>query len=117
MFYLTDTDAHPQGYGAAEHNITNAGSQLFAMDGKTGNIVWKRSTNTGPQGLLSTAGNLLFGGDGNGNFIAFNAKTGKPLWHAGLNVNHSNGPSTWMLDGKQYVIVGAGDMLYAFVLQ
>jgi alcohol dehydrogenase (cytochrome c) len=39
------------------------------------------------------------------------------LWHAGLNVNHSNGPSTWMLDGKQYVIVGAGDTLYAFVLQ
>jgi alcohol dehydrogenase (cytochrome c) len=117
MFYLTDTDAHPQGYGAAEHNISTAGSQLVAMDGKTGNVVWKRSTNTGPQGLLSTAGNLLFGGDGNGNFIAYNAKTGKPLWHAGLNVNHSNGPSTWMLDGKQYVIVGAGEMLYAFVLQ
>ena len=117
MFYLTDTDAHPQGYGAAERNVAGMNSTLRALEVKTGNEVWRRSTNTGAQGLLSTAGNLLFGGDGNGNFIAFNAKTGKPLWHAGLNVNHSNGPSTWMLDGKQYVIVGAGDSLYAFVLQ
>jgi alcohol dehydrogenase (cytochrome c) len=117
MFYLTDTDAHPQGYGAVERNVTTVGNALRAIDVKTGNPVWTRSTNTGAQGLLSTAGNLLFGGDGNGNFIAYNAKTGKPLWHAGLNVNHSNGPSTWMLDGRQYVIVGAGDTLYAFVLQ
>jgi acido-empty-quinoprotein group A len=117
MFYLTDTDAHPQGYGAAERNLATTNSELRALDAKTGNLVWKRSTNTGAQGLLSTAGNLLFGGDGNGNFIAFNAKTGKPLWHAGLNVNHSNGPETWTLDGKQYVVVGAGDTLYAFVLQ
>jgi len=117
MFYLTDTDAHPQGYGAAERNVANLNSSLRAFDVKTGNPVWTRATNTGSQGLLSTAGNLLFGGDGNGNFIAFNAKTGKPLWRAGLNVNHGNGPSTWMLDGKQYVIVGAGDTLYAFVLQ
>jgi alcohol dehydrogenase (cytochrome c) len=117
MFYLTDTDDHPQGYGAAERNAGNAGSLLRAMDAKTGKTIWKRPTNVGAQGLLSTAGNLLFGGDGNGNFIAFNARTGRPLWHAGLNVNHSNGPSTWTLDGKQYVIVGAGDTLYAFVLQ
>jgi len=117
LFYLTDTDDHPQGYGAAERNIGSSGDFLRALDAKTGSLVWKRATSTGAQGLLSTAGNLLFGGDGNGNFIAFDAKTGKPLWHAGLNVNHSNGPSTWMLDGKQYVIVGAGDTLYSFVLQ
>ncbi len=117
LFYLTDTDAHPQGYGAAERNVATVNNSLRAFDVKTGNPVWRRTTNTGAQGLLSTAGNLLFGGDGNGNFIAFNSRTGKPLWHAGLNVNHSNGPSTWMLDGKQYVVVGAGDTLYAFVLQ
>jgi alcohol dehydrogenase (cytochrome c) len=28
----------------------------------------------------------------------------------------SNGPSTYMLDGKQYIIVGAGDSLYALTL-
>ena len=68
-------------------------------------------------GLLSTAGKLLFGSDGAGNFIAYDPLTGKPLWHAGLHSNPSNAPQTYMLDGRQYVVVGAGDSLYAFVLQ
>ena len=42
--------------------------------------------------------------------------TGKPLWHAGLGVNTSNGPQTFMLDGRQFVVVGAGDTLFAFAL-
>ena len=65
----------------------------------------------GPMGLLSTAGRLLFGNDGGGNFVAYDAATGKPLWHAGLGVNTSNGPETYLLDGRQYVVVGAGDTL------
>jgi alcohol dehydrogenase (cytochrome c) len=39
------------------------------------------------------------------------------LWHAGLGANTSNGPQTFMLDGKQYVVVGAGDSLFSFALQ
>ena len=68
-------------------------------------------------GLLSTAGGLLFGNDGGGNFVAYDAATGKPLWHAGLGTNTSNGPQTYLLDGRQYIVVGAGDSLYAFALQ
>ena len=68
-------------------------------------------------GLLSTAGKLLFGNDGGGNFVAYDAATGKPLWHAGLGTNTSNGPQTYLLDGRQYVVVGAGDQLFAFTLQ
>ena len=117
MFYLTDTDAHPQGYGAAERGAGTAGNFLRAIDYKTGNVVWKRSTTVGAQGLLSTAGNLLFGSDGAGNFIAYDPRTGKPLWHASLPVNPSNAPETYMLDGRQYIVVGAGDSLYAFYLQ
>ena len=70
-----------------------------------------------PMGLLSTAGGLLFGNDGGGNFVAYDAATGKPLWHAGLGTNTSNGPETFLLDGRQYIVVGAGDSLYAFALQ
>lgn len=70
----------------------------------------------GAVGLLSTAGGLLFGGDGGGNFVAWDPATGKPLWHAGLGTNTSNGPQTFMLDGRQHVVVGAGDTLYAFRL-
>ena len=117
MFYLTDTDPHPQGYGAAERGVGSVGSFLRAIDYRTGNIVWKHPTSGGAMGLLSTAGKLLFGSDGAGNFIAYDPLTGKPLWHAGLHSNPSNAPQTYMLDGRQYVVVGAGDSLYAFVLQ
>ena len=117
MFYLTDTDPRPQGYGAAERGAGNAGSFLRAIDYKTGNVVWKRATTGGAQGLLSTAGNLLFGNDGAGNFIAYDPRTGKPLWRASLPANPANAPQTYMLDGRQYVVVGAGDSLYAFYLQ
>ena len=117
MFYLTDTDPHPEGYGAAERRITNVGSALKAIDYRTGKEVWEHHTQIGPQGLLATAGDLLFGSDGAGDFIAFDPRTGKPLWHAGLAANPSNAPETYMLDGHQYVVVGAGDSIYAFTLQ
>jgi len=124
LLYLTDTDAHPQGWAAAERNIANVGSALEAIDYQTGKIRWSRPLSIGPNGsvggamgLLSTAGGLLFGNDGGGNFVAYDAANGRPLWHAGLGTNTSNGPQTYLLDGRQYVVVGAGDTLYAFALQ
>jgi alcohol dehydrogenase (cytochrome c) len=91
--------------------------EIRAIDYKTGNIVWKRSIGIGPQSLLTTAGNLLFGTDGYNNFIAWDAKTGVPLWHSGLLTNPVNPPITYMLDGRQYVLVAAGENFYAFSLQ
>jgi acido-empty-quinoprotein group A len=124
VIYLTDTDERPQGWAAAERFVGNLGSALKAIDYKTGKIRWSHplamgpaGSVGGPMGLLSTAGGLLFGNDGGGNFVAYDPATGKPLWHAGLGVNTGNGPQTFMLDGRQYVVVGAGDTLYAFALQ
>ena len=59
---------------------------------------------------------MLFRFDVSGNLIAYNAASGKILWHARLG-NVSNAPQTYMVDGKQYVIVAAGDQLFAFYLQ
>jgi alcohol dehydrogenase (cytochrome c) len=64
---------------------------------------------------MTTAGHLLFTGDST-NLVAFAPLTGKILWHQQLTSPVSNGPSTWMLDDKQYLIVGAGDSLYGLVL-
>jgi glucose dehydrogenase len=66
--------------------------------------------------VLSTAGGLLFGGDPTGNVVAWDAASGRILWHAGLHAAVTNGPISYELDGRQYVVVGAGDMLYAFRL-
>jgi alcohol dehydrogenase (cytochrome c) len=124
VLYLTDTDGRPQGWAAAERNVGSQGNALKAVDYKTGKVKWSRpfavgpgGSQGGPVGLLSTAGGLLFGSDGGGNFVAYDAANGKPLWHAGLGTNTSNGPQTYLLDGRQYIVVGAGDSLYAFTLQ
>ena len=59
-------------------------------------------------GALATAGGLVFAGEANGHFKAYDAKNGNILWDfiAGAGVNAP--PSTYMVDGKQYVVVGAG---------
>ena len=124
VMYLTDTDGRPQGWAAAERNVAVVGNALKAVDYKTGQVKWSRPLATGPagsmggpMGLLSTSGGLLFGNDGTNNFVAYDASSGKPLWHAGLGATTSNGPQTFMVDGRQLIVVGAGDMLYAFALQ
>ncbi len=70
----------------------------------------------GGPGILTTAGKLLFTGDYNGNLIAFHPENGEILWHFPMLHNLGNGPSTYMLDGRQYLIVGGGDTLFSFVL-
>ena len=117
-FYLTDTDPHPEGYGAAERDAGGFGNTLRALDIQTGKLAWRHDYPGGGgfTGILTTAGKLLFTGDGSRHLIAFDPANGKILWHAGLGSNISNGPQTYMLDGKQYLLVGAGDSLYAFTL-
>ena len=59
-------------------------------------------------GSLATAGGLVFTGEGNGNFDAFDAKTGQLLWQfqAGGGVNAA--PMAFALDGQEYIAVAAG---------
>jgi alcohol dehydrogenase (cytochrome c) len=66
-------------------------------------------------GILTTAGKLLFAGDLSGNLVAYDPSNGKILWHVRLG-NVSNAPETCMLDGHQYILIAAGDTLYTFTL-
>ncbi len=116
MEYLTDPSARPEGYGFSPGAGSVRGrSGIRAIDVQTGKMKWFHAGG-GAQGLLTTAGHLLFGDDGQGNFIAFDQDTGKILWHAALNQNPTNGPQTFMLDGRQIILVAAGDQLHAFTL-
>ncbi len=119
MAYLYDTSDKPEGYGGGGGGNFDSRSALFAMDVRTGNIKWKHDHGSEGGGMsggvLTTAGKLLFTGD-SGDLVAFDPATGKPLWRQRLTQSVSNGPSSWMLDGKQYLIVGAGDTLYAMTL-
>ena len=63
--------------------------------------------------LLSTAGGLIFGGDTNGRFRAFDQRTGRVLWEVNLGSPISGYPVTFAVDGKQYVAVSTGSSLTA----
>jgi len=117
----------PNGYGGgAEHAVGGHGAALRAIEALTGRERWVHnypaSDGTAPRpeafgGLLTTAGGLLFAGGSSGHVMAMDAATGKVLWHSGLVQQMSNTPITYMLDGSQYVLVAAGDTLYAFSVQ
>ena len=68
------------------------------------------STNSAPAcfSLVSTGGGLVFGGDANGRFRAFDERTGKVLWETNLGAPVSGYPITFSVDGKQYVSVATG---------
>jgi alcohol dehydrogenase (cytochrome c) len=90
---------------------------LQAIDYRTGRYVWRHEWPQGASigsGLLATASGLLFTGDGSGNFVAMDAANGNLLWHTRIG-NISNAPQTFDIDGRQFVLVGVGDMLYSFV--
>jgi acido-empty-quinoprotein group A len=118
LAYLTDTSEKPEGYGGSGRTLF-ARSSLKAIDYKTGAIRWQHDFPARGQagsGILNTAGGVMFSGDPSGNLIAWAPGTGAILWHFHLPANVTNGPMTYMLDGKQYLVAGAGDTLYAFQL-
>lgn len=59
-------------------------------------------------GVLSTAGNLVFQGTTNGNFVAYRATDGKKLWETPAQTGIIAPPISYAIDGKQYVAVLAG---------
>jgi glucose dehydrogenase len=66
--------------------------------------------------VLSTAGGLVFSADAEGNFIAFDARSGKPLWHFQTGSGAIAAPMSYAVDGKQYIAIATGSSLYTFTL-
>ncbi len=59
-------------------------------------------------GTLTTAGNVVFQGTADGRLVAYNATSGEKLWEAPTGTGVVAAPSTYMVDGKQYVSVAVG---------
>jgi PQQ-dependent dehydrogenase (methanol/ethanol family) len=82
---------------------------VTAVDYNTGKIKWQKKTPLPMMGgALATAGGLVFTGEGDGWFRAYDASTGDVLWSffAGAGVNAP--PAAYSIDGKEYIVVGAG---------
>ena len=114
MTYTVADEAYPDGklwLGGAFTNIPGGvqSGNITAVNYNTGKIAWQVKT---PQpmigGILATSGGLVFAGEGNGAFNAFDSSNGKLLWRfqAGAGVNAP--PSSYVVDGKQYIVVGSG---------
>jgi alcohol dehydrogenase (cytochrome c) len=86
---------------------------VWAISAETGQTVWKHEQRAGALSLMTTGGGLVFGGDANGRFRAFDDKTGKVLWEINLGAPVSGFPVTFAVAGKQYVAVTTGSSLVA----
>jgi alcohol dehydrogenase (cytochrome c) len=114
MTYHVESTPYPEGklwLGGAFKVIPSEQQwgNVTAVDYNTGSIRWKVKTEQ-PMigGVLATAGGLVFTGEGNGQFKAYDSETGSVLWsfQAGAGVNAP--PASYTVDGKQYIVVAAG---------
>jgi quinohemoprotein ethanol dehydrogenase len=132
--YGTNPVAHWRGAGGngqrARGQYQTGG--ILAMDASTQEVRWTNHLGTDMahgQGPLTTASNLLFVGQADGNFLALDAATGGELWRFQTGSGIAGAPITYMIDGQQYVAVFAagstnpygdsvtqGDSLWAFKL-
>jgi alcohol dehydrogenase (cytochrome c) len=89
-----------------------------ALDPETGRTAWdfKLFVGSSANGVMATAGGILFASSRDGNLMALDAKTGKHLWHFQTGASHAAAPITYAINGKQYVALSAGPMLYSFAL-
>ncbi|MEP7306948.1 MAG: PQQ-binding-like beta-propeller repeat protein [Acidobacteriota bacterium] len=86
---------------------------VWAISAETGMTTWKVEQPAGALSLAVTAGGLVFGGDANGHFRAFDDRNGKVLWDMNLGSSVSGYPISFAADGKQYVAVITGPSLVA----
>ncbi|MEV4596083.1 PQQ-dependent dehydrogenase, methanol/ethanol family [Amycolatopsis sp. NPDC049253] len=96
-------------WGAAvEVDVDNMAGSVSAFDSH-GEEKWRyRLPFPMAASTLSTEGNLVFAGTPAGEFMALHAETGEKLWSFQCGSGHHSSPSTWSLDGKQYISVPVG---------
>ena len=105
------------GGGESAGPIDNYHSAVRAIDPATGDIRWEyaiapRSTS----GLMSTAGDVVFGGTVDGYFFAIDAVSGEELWHMTVGARVHSAPISYAVDGEQYVSIAAGNVVFTFGL-
>ena len=106
------------GGGVTPLPAANYASAVRAISPQTGDLEWEypvqpRST----AGVLSTAGDLVFSGTIDGFFFALDANTGEERWHINLGSRVHAGPMSYMVDGRQYVAIAAGNVLFTFAVR
>jgi alcohol dehydrogenase (cytochrome c) len=84
---------------------------VSAYDPRTGQERWRWTNDKDLcmcSSLLATGGNLVFGGEPSGEFNAWNAESGDLLWRFQCGSGHHSSPSSYSVDGRQYVVAPSG---------
>ena len=104
--------------GVVRIDRNNASGALRAIDVMTGERKWEFAYPSPTMaGVMSTAAGLVFAGDNEGNFMAFDSRSGKNLWRYSTGTPiWGAAPITYMLDGRQFVLIPSGTTLLAFAL-
>lgn len=96
-------------YASSEPTDDPSWGLLSAIDLTTGKIAWQNKTEQPlVGGSLATAGGLLFMGEGNGNFNAYDSQTGELLWQTKSTYGVNAPPISYTVDGVQYIAVASG---------
>ena len=99
------------------NNDEEAFGMIAAYDPETLDRVWEFPMGDITwAGVLSTAGDLVFGGGKEGYFLALDANSGEALWRASVGGQINAGPMSYAVDGRQYVAIPAGSALFTFTL-
>ena len=91
---------------------------IKAIDPETGKTVWDFKIFRGSltNGVLATAGGVLFASVRDGNLVALDSKSGQHLWHFQTGGNNAASPMSYAVGGRQFVALASGNTLYAFAL-
>jgi len=96
-------------YASSEPTDDPSWGLLSAINLTTGKVAWQQKTEQPlVGGSLATAGGLVFMGEGNGSFNAYNSLTGERLWQTQSSFGVNAPPISYMVDGVQYVAVASG---------
>jgi alcohol dehydrogenase (cytochrome c) len=120
------SEAPPAGYKAGDRTMggrlgrapeTTPTGALRAIDPLTGERKWEiKHPSPSWAGVTSTAGGVVFSGTNEGDVLAADSRTGKELWRYATGAPIYAPPTTYMIDGRQYVVMPAGMTLTAFAL-
>ena len=113
MMVVESNDTLPlELYALAVRNEIAPGTELVGMvqaiSAETGATAWKYDQRAATTSLFATGGGLVFGGDANGRFRAFDDETGEVLWEINLGSPLTGFPITFAVNGRQYVAASTG---------
>ncbi len=110
-------DSYRAGGGETPKSPESYHRAVRALSPQTGELRWEFPVNArSTSGLMSTAGDLVFGGTADGFFFALDAETGEELWHKSVGGRVHAAPMGYAVDGKQYVAIAAGNAIFSFAL-